>query len=149
MEKTTADIGFELCLRQILNGQRKSHHQPDKEVETGEVVLGTLVNPVAMSMYSLWQEMEEGGEHFLKTAPESIPVEKKEEIKALECRAHQLGNRMECAKHLFWEFVYSEFPKARERGVAVGIRVGWVVVIYKSRSGNSLFEFLTGGGPFA
>jgi len=146
MEKTTADIGFELCLRQIMNGQRKNHHQPDSEVEAGEVVLGTLVNPVAMSMYSLWQEMNEGVENFLKTVHGSLLPEKKEEVKRLECQMHQLRNRANCAKELFWELVYSEFPKARERGVSVGIRAGWVVVIFKSR-GNSLLDLLTGGGP--
>jgi hypothetical protein len=145
-KKPSTSVSFEECLRRVLSGEYECRHMPENPVEPGEVVLGTLENPIAKSMYSLWHEMDAGSKKFFESLPEDRSDLPKEEIRRLKSQMHQLRSRIECAKSFFWEMAYSAFPKARDPGVSIGIRSNWTVVIYKSQS---LLESLLGGsGPF-
>jgi hypothetical protein len=141
MKEKTEAVSFEECLKLVLTGQRECLHAPEEPVEPGEEVLGILENPVARAMYSLWREMEEGGQKFNKTIPER-PPERPGEILALQSQAHQFRNRIKCAHELFWELVYSDFPKARDPRVTIGIRENWTVVIFKASRGISILDLI-------
>lgn len=121
---------------------------PEDQVDPGEVVLGTLENPVARNMYSLWKEMFDGSQKFTSSIPENLSPfdeKRKDEVRRLKCQMHQYGNRINCAKSFFWELVYSDFPAARDPGVIVGVRKDWVVVIFKSQR-TSFLDLFGGGG---
>jgi hypothetical protein len=133
-KKPSVGVSFEECLRRVFNGTYECRHAPEDEIEPGEVILGILENPVARNAYSLWSVMAEGASRFSKDLPNNLSKaeEQKGEIRRLKCQMHQLGNRVDCVKAIFWELVYSDFPKAREADVSVAIRANWTVVIFKS-----------------
>ena len=111
------------------------------------MVLGVIENPVARSLYSLSSEMNEGGQKFNQNLPKTR-LDNPDEIRALQAQAHQFRNRIECTQNLFWEFAYSDFPKARDPGVSIGIRENWTVVIFKAAHRVSFFDLFVGGDVF-
>ena len=117
--KPSTDVSFQEFLRRVLTGEYECRRAPEKDVEPGEVVLGKLENPVAKSMYSLWTEMSEGAKKYYDGLPENPPEGQKEEVQRVRRQVHQLQSRIACAKAVFFELVYSDFPKTRDLGVTI------------------------------
>ncbi len=143
-EKTTGKA-FEGCMRQIFNSERECLVAPKNEVQLGEVVLGTLENDIAKALYSVWQEMEYNLKIYVDGLPKKMPKNKVEEINAINIQHHKICNRIECIKGLFWEIIYTHFPKSRLPGIEVGIRQDWKVVIFKSSP--TIIELLMAEDP--
>lgn len=145
-KKTSTSVSFEECLRRVFNGDYECRHKPEDPIEPGEIVLGTLENTTARNIYSLWHEMIEGASKFSESLPKTLPKEEKKEIRRIRCQFQKMTNRISCAKTIFWELVYSDFPESREAEVAVGIRKDWQVVIFKSESLSSFADLFRENG---
>ncbi|MEI6304536.1 MAG: hypothetical protein WCP09_00750 [Candidatus Taylorbacteria bacterium] len=141
MQKQSTDTSFEEAIRKIFVGERECRHMPQEPVEMGEIELGVLQSTVAKALYSLSQEMSSGARNYIEGLPDKVtPEEKAELILQIEAKLHKIKNRTSCVSSLFWELVYSEFPKSRSKNVSIGIREGWKVVMFKNS--NPMEDFL-------
>jgi hypothetical protein len=134
MSTQTKGKPFQEMLKEVFNGERECLHSPLEDVELGEVVIGTLEDPIGRSVYSFWQTQIRSFRDFHESLPENLSPNDKKKLDELQLSLHQHRHRLECTKNIFWEIIYTDFPQARANGVAIGIRKGWKVVVFKSES---------------
>lgn len=126
----------------VFSGSREALHAPNSAVEPGEEVVGILESQKARAMFSLMVELNKANVHIsnkLKDACEREGGLSREVVNMFECDIHRAQNQSSVVSSLFWELVHEEFPKSRVATVAVGIREGWKVVVYKNNN-PSLFD---------
>ena len=104
MKPVVKSLSFGDMLKQVLTGERECLHSPDAPVETGEVVLGTLDDPIAQAAWSFMVELSNGLRKFQDELPSERPEDKKS-LLDLQIHHHQVSNRHRCAHDVFWELV--------------------------------------------
>ncbi len=141
MNTQTKGKSFQDMVKEVFNCERECLHSPPGDVELGEVVVGTLDDPIGRSLYSCWRTLIQSLNDYRGSLPDGLSRNDTKKIREIKMSLHQHQSRMECIKHLFWEVVHSNFPETRDPNVTVGIRKGWKVVIFKSEQ-SPLEDFL-------
>ncbi len=124
-------IGFPKRLLETLNGTRESLTEPDREIEPGEVDLGTLTNSIAQALYSLSVEVKGSLGKILPSPEDLLERGEPEEKLAKFADLEKLETQRRIVDGVLWEIIGEIFPKVRDVRVTAGLRKGWKVIIFK------------------
>lgn len=102
---------------------------PNEKVELGEVVVGTLEDPVARSLYSLSMELRQYGEDYIEATKGESDTRKREQD---AIHISTIADLINIVAGTFWRRVHELFPQTDVLAVTTAVRDGWQVVIWKS-----------------
>ncbi len=118
-------------LAQIILAQATHfEHVPECKIEPGEIVIGTIDDPITRSLYSIKTMLDRYGDDYAS-------ANETDEPSGMEKRAIHLSSvvrLLDAVDNIFWHRIHEQFDKTKNSGLMTSIREGWQVVVWKSSS---------------
>ncbi|PCI30251.1 hypothetical protein COB55_00525 [Candidatus Wolfebacteria bacterium] len=134
--KTESPKPFIQIIHTLLSpGNQKSLIKPTREIELGEMPLGTLTNEEAKRCYGLAEGLKKEVLDITIFIIRTFSTAKDTPKYFQAMNRWTLARKRESAlRSIFWVAVFEQFPDAIDFRVQAAVRKNWEIVVYKKSS---------------
>ena len=123
-------------IARVILGQVTYFEQaPEKKVEPGEIVVGSIDDPITRSLYTVMKELECYVKKYVEAddgkCDPATDEKRAVHLSLATCLLTAVGN-------LFWHRIHQQFDQTNCVNLTTSVRVDWQVVVWKASEPSSM-----------